>query len=206
MTMRSRVVRQFRRPSGVAGWLAGSIMAHRPSNRRRNEWTIDLLDLEPTDRVLELGCGPGLALQACARQLREGHLVGVDHSPVMVRQARRRLACEIRSGRAEVRLGGIDDLVADDCRYDRIYSVNVIQFLPDMDVWFDLARQHLSGRGRVATTYQPRSSRPTREQATAMAMQIEASMARAGFTAVERHELPLAPVPAISVIGRAPRR
>jgi hypothetical protein len=38
-------------------------MAHRPSNAQRNRWVVSLLDVQPTDRVLEIGFGPGIAIQ-----------------------------------------------------------------------------------------------------------------------------------------------
>ena len=56
------VVRQFGHPHGIGGRLAGCVMVHRSSNRQRNRWVVSLLDVQPTDRVLEIGFGPGLAL------------------------------------------------------------------------------------------------------------------------------------------------
>ena len=53
------VVRQFGHPRGTAGAMAGWVMALRRSNRRRNAWVVSLLDVQPTDRVLEIGFGPG---------------------------------------------------------------------------------------------------------------------------------------------------
>jgi cyclopropane fatty-acyl-phospholipid synthase-like methyltransferase len=45
---------------------------------------------QPTDVVLELGCGNGLHLQALVHYVRRG--LGVDLSPVMVQMARQRVA------------------------------------------------------------------------------------------------------------------
>jgi hypothetical protein len=39
--------------------MAGSVMAHRSSNRRRNACAVSLLDVQRHDRVLEIGFGPG---------------------------------------------------------------------------------------------------------------------------------------------------
>jgi len=41
--LRQNVIGQFRRPHGVLGRVAGWVMANRPSNRRRNMWTVGLL-------------------------------------------------------------------------------------------------------------------------------------------------------------------
>jgi hypothetical protein len=56
--LRKAVVSQFIRPRGFGGWLAGWEMALRPSNRTRNAWAVRLLEVGPTDRVLEIGFGP----------------------------------------------------------------------------------------------------------------------------------------------------
>ena len=54
---------QFGNPHGPLGRLAGRIMATRGSNIERNRWTVDLLELKPHHRVLEVGYGPGLAIE-----------------------------------------------------------------------------------------------------------------------------------------------
>jgi ubiquinone/menaquinone biosynthesis C-methylase UbiE len=72
-------------------------MAHRGSNRQRNLWVVSLLDVQPTDRVLEIGFGPGLAIAELARRATRGHIYGIDHSEVMVRQASKRNAAAIRA-------------------------------------------------------------------------------------------------------------
>jgi SAM-dependent methyltransferase len=81
---------QFHQPTGAVGHVAGWIMGRRSSNVARNRWAVQLLDVQPADRVIELGCGPGVAIAALATRATRGLVVGVDHSQVMIRQARRR--------------------------------------------------------------------------------------------------------------------
>lgn len=152
--------------------------------------------------MLEIGCGPGIALKACAAKVPEGCVVGIDHSEVMVSQARQRLAGEIKTGRADVRLEGLFDGSLEVETYDRVYSLNVVQFFLDMEEGFRRIHECLVAGGMVATTYQPRSKNPTRGNALEMAASIEKTMKAVGFVDIERHELPLDPVPAICVIGR----
>lgn len=64
MSIKARLFDRFRKPRGPLGILAGRIMSKRPSNQERSAWTVGLLDLRPNDRVLELGYGPGLGIQA----------------------------------------------------------------------------------------------------------------------------------------------
>jgi len=100
-----RVVGQFHRPRGVGGRLAGWVMAHRSSNRRRNAWVVSLLDVARTDRVLEVGFGPGIAIGEATARASDGLVCGVDHSEVMLRRARRHNADVIRAGRVALHLG-----------------------------------------------------------------------------------------------------
>src|SRR5271154_6138649 len=85
------VIGQAHRPRGAAGRVTAWEMAHRPSNRQRSRWVVALLDVQPTEQVLEIGFGPGLAIAALARA-GAGHVYGIDHSGVMLRQASKRNA------------------------------------------------------------------------------------------------------------------
>src|SRR5215813_4483862 len=80
------VIGQAHHPQGAAGRVTAWEMAHRPSNRRRNRWVVSLLDVQPADQILEIGFGPGLAVAELVRA-GAGHVYGIDHSSVMLRQA-----------------------------------------------------------------------------------------------------------------------
>src|SRR5579875_2796038 len=105
------VVGQAHHPRGAAGRVTAWEMAHRPSNRERSRWVASLLDVQPADRVLEIGFGPGLAIAALARA-GAGHVYGADHSAVMVRAAGRRNAAAIRAGRVTLLRASADQLPA----------------------------------------------------------------------------------------------
>lgn len=85
---------QFANPHGLLGRLAGTIMSF--ENRERNRWAISLLNLQQGDRVLEVGFGPGWAIQQMARIAVNGFVAGVDSSETMVQQAGRRNVDAIR--------------------------------------------------------------------------------------------------------------
>ena len=98
-SIRRAVVRQFGHPRGAAGNIVGWVMAHRASNRERNGWVVSQLNVQSTDRVLEIGFGPGLAIAELSRRIGpSGHVFGIDHSKVMLEQACSRNAAAIRGG------------------------------------------------------------------------------------------------------------
>ncbi|ELY92333.1 type 11 methyltransferase [Natrialba hulunbeirensis JCM 10989] len=56
------------------------------------ERAIDRLDLQAGDRVLDIGCGPGVNFEHIRSQIgSDGELVAVDYSPEMVANARNRI-------------------------------------------------------------------------------------------------------------------
>ena len=204
MTLRQAIVQQFRKPVGLLGTLAGWIMAHRPSNKARNLWTLELLALQPTERVLEIGCGPGFTLAAAAQRLPRGRILGVDHSATMLRQAEARTRPAVESKRVELRCGDFETAIAPMEAFDKIYSVNVFQFLDDKEAALKLLYGALVPGGLLATTYMPRGCKAHRSDTLVMSETLEKAMRDVGFTDLHTEELDLKPMPAICVLGRRP--
>src|SRR3984957_15042542 len=105
------VIGQAHRPRGAAGRVTAWEMARRPSNRQRNRGVVSLLAGHPADRVLEIGFGPGVAIAELARA-GAGHVYGIDHSAVMLKQATRRNAAAIRAGRVTLINASVGQLPA----------------------------------------------------------------------------------------------
>jgi ubiquinone/menaquinone biosynthesis C-methylase UbiE len=201
--LRSALVRQFGKPQGPLGVLAGLIMRVRPSNRLRNQRTLELLHLQPADRVLEVGFGPGLSVARAAELATAGRVVGVDHSALMLRQATRRNARAIRAGRVELLLGSADALPPFAEPFDKVLAVNVYMFWADpVAVLADLRRAMRPG-GTIALTLQPRRRGATVDDTRAAAAGMAASVQAAGFAEVRQELLEMAPVAAACVLGRA---
>jgi len=82
---RQLLMRMFGRPKGILGRLGGMIMAR--VNRVAAAQVIELLNARPDDNVLEVGFGPGVAIQLLLPRLPNGSVAGVDQSQEMVSQA-----------------------------------------------------------------------------------------------------------------------
>ena len=191
------IVRQFGHPRGVAGAAAGLVMAHRPSNRERNRWVASLLDVQPTDRVLEIGFGPGLAIAELSR--RAGHVYGLDRSAVMLRQATRRNAAAIQSGRVTLAVGSVEHLPsALEGPFDAILAVNSLGFWTAPAQRLAELRARLAPGGRIAIVSQPRAGGPTNT-----GRDITALLEAAGFERPRTETLDLDP-PAVCVLATNP--
>jgi SAM-dependent methyltransferase len=199
------VVGQGHHPRGAAGSVTGWVFAHRPSNRQRNRWVVSLLNVRPTDRVLEIGFGPGVAIAELARA-GAGHVYGIDHSDVMLRQASKRNAAAIRAGRVTLVNASVDQLPAAlDGPFDVVLAVNSLGFWPAPAERLAELGRRLAPGGRIAIVSQPRCHGATASTSRSAAGEIENLLRSAGFTQLGTETLPLSP-PVICVIAAAPGR
>lgn len=200
MSIVSHVYTQFEKPRGLLGRLAGSIMANRPSNIERNDWALSLLEITPTDRVLEIGFGPGIAAAKAAAQAKE--VVGIDHSPLMVEAATRRNRDLVNSGKLKLVLGSVTDVDQRCGLFEKIYSVNVVQFWKDPVETFARLRGLLKSGGLLLTAYMPRHVGANDQDATAKGREIEGWLRQAGFSQIVAETKQMKPVSVVAVIAR----
>ncbi|MFC5833742.1 class I SAM-dependent methyltransferase [Nonomuraea insulae] len=187
------LVRQAHHPRGIVGWANGWMFALRPSNRKRNIWAVSLLDVQPTDRVLEIGFGPGIAIAEFAGRATRGHVFGVDHSQAMVRQAARRNAAAVRDGRVHLTHASVERLPSFGDPLDAILAVNSAGFWPDPVERLRELRRLLRPAGRIALVSQPRSPGATRDTTARAAQELQDLLTQAGFTHLRVETLELDP-------------
>jgi ubiquinone/menaquinone biosynthesis C-methylase UbiE len=197
---RHGAIAQFHRPTGWAGHAAGWIMGRRSSNVARNRWAVRLLDVRPADRVIELGCGPGVALAALAARATGGLVVGVDHSAVMIRQARRRNRAAVRARRVRLVQAPVQSLSAADGSFDAALAVNTFGMWPEPAVRMRQVARLLRPGGRLAVVSQPRCPGATAATSASAAKELVDLLTAAGFERLRTEMLALDP-PAACVIG-----
>jgi SAM-dependent methyltransferase len=188
-----RVRAQFGHPTGFWGRVAGWIMAHRSSNRTRNAWAVSLLDVQPADRVLEIGFGPGIAIQELSRRAAEGYVCGIDHSEVMLRQAAKRNTDGVRRGGVELLLGRAEKLPSFEAPFDKVLAVNTVGLWERPVERIRELRRALRSGGRIAIAFQPRGRGASDETAARRGQEIAAALSDAGFSEVRVETLQLKP-------------
>lgn len=107
------------------------------------------LDVRPDDRVLEIGCGHGVAATLVCERLDGGSLTAVDRSPKMIAAAGRRNADHVRAGKAEFIVATLEDLDLGDRRFDKVFAVRVGLFHRDPTRAHGLAERWLAPGGTV---------------------------------------------------------
>jgi SAM-dependent methyltransferase len=87
----------------------------------------------PEDRLLEIGCGPGVAVALVCEHLAGGRITAVDRSPIAIRRAAARNAGHVAAGRAVLRTAALESLRPEDLPegpggFDKVFAMNVNLF------------------------------------------------------------------------------
>ena len=127
------------------------------ANRKCAAWVIDLLDVQPSDKVLEVGFGPGVGIQLLTSLASTGYVAGVDSSKEMVAQATTRNKNAIQRGHVDLRRGSVASLPFADNTFDKALAINSMQVWPDAVAGLREMRRIIRPRGEVALGFTPYS-------------------------------------------------
>ena len=94
----------------------------------RIRWAVDVMDVQPNDHVLEIGCGPGAAAELICEQLETGKLFAIDRSESGVDRTKRRCARFVEAGRLTVRQIDLATLRVPVKRLTKVFAFNVNLF------------------------------------------------------------------------------
>ena len=121
---------------------------------------VEQLGIGSEDRVLEIGCGQGVAATFVCERLQGGALTAVDRSPKMIAAARRRNAAYVEAGRAEFIVASLENLDLGERRFDRIFAVRVGLFHREPARAREIATRWLAPGGSLHAFFDPPAARP----------------------------------------------
>jgi ubiquinone/menaquinone biosynthesis C-methylase UbiE len=134
-------------PIEYAGWLLSPLRnLIAPAAR-----IVSRLGLQPGDRVLEIGCGPGFFSPTVAQRLTSGRLTLFDAQEGMIAIAAERLG---RRGLSnfDASVGSAENLPFADERFDVVFMVTVLGEVPDRHRAVAEAARVLRRGGRFSVT------------------------------------------------------
>lgn len=140
------------------------------------------LGLPPGARVLELGVGTGLSLEAYPRNVA---VVGIDYSAAMLEEAQRRVE---RAGLANVELLQMSacDLRLPDSSFDFVLAFHVVTVVPEADALMREALRVLKPDGRLVVVNRFRRERGLMGR---IERRLEPLWKRCGWKTLSRREL-----------------
>jgi ubiquinone/menaquinone biosynthesis C-methylase UbiE len=158
--------------------------------------TLALMNLQPSDRVLDLGCGTGWASRRIARVLTAGEVVGIDVADEMLRRAE-----QASSGISNLRYiwGSAERIPTADNHFTKILSVESFYYYADQGKALNELRRVLAPGGRLFILINLYRDNPysllwVEELKVPVQVSSEAEylelLRRHGFTSVEARHIP----------------
>jgi ubiquinone/menaquinone biosynthesis C-methylase UbiE len=163
-------------PKGALGQLGGHLMSR---DIQLPAWVVSLLEINPSDSVLEVGSGPGVGLEIAAERAYRGWVVGVDPSETMLEMAQRRNHELIEAGRVQLRGGRVERLPFEDAVFDKAMAMNSLHLWPDRVAGLMEIKRTLKPGGLIAIAFTRFSY--------ASAAWFERDLVQAGFADVTVH-------------------
>jgi SAM-dependent methyltransferase len=152
----------------------------------RVRWAVDVLDIQPNERLLEVGPGPGVAAALIGDRLVDGSLVAIDRSEVAVRRTVERNRTHLAAGKVVVRHGSLEDFEGGGGPFNKVFAINVNFFWTrDAAAELELIARILVPRGSVYLFFEAPTETKAREIAGLLRdklrlAEFEASIKKAG--------------------------
>lgn len=184
------IAEQARNARGWLGRLIAFVMAR--ETWAANLAAIEALDVQPTDHVLDIGCGHGRALGELARRAPRGRIAGADPSELMVEIAVQRNRHLVRAKLIDVAHAGVERLPYVDAAFDKILCVHGVYFWRELAPAFAEVARVLKPGGRAALVLRTAKNKATAAFPSEVyrfwsRLEMEQAIARAGLaTTIQR--------------------
>lgn len=118
-------------------------------------WAVETLAVDPTDDVLEIGCGHGVAVSLICDRLTGGKITAIDRSEGMVTMARSRNRRHVASGKAVFQTVALAEADFGNEQFNKIFAINVSLFWQQPARELGLIKRLLTPGGAVYLFHQP---------------------------------------------------
>lgn len=162
-----------------------------------------MLAVEPDEHLLEIGCGPGVAVDLVCRKLVDGTITAIDRSATMVGRARQRNRAHIAAGRTRIEQQTLAD--ADFSQslfampFTKVFAVNVNAFWTAPAPSFAAARQALRADGILFLVYEP----PSAERLQSLRSQLRLLLPAHGLRISDERVRPSGKNPGVCVVAHS---
>ncbi len=140
--------KQAKKPSGLYGRFRMSKIFDK-GNLEMNTYAKQILDINPEDNILEIGCGTGMLIKEISRELETGVIDGIDFSKTMVSIAIKNNRSNIKNGKVHIHNADFDKFPFQENIYDKIISINTIYFWENPDFTISKILKLLKPNGKL---------------------------------------------------------
>nr|WP_269773179.1 class I SAM-dependent methyltransferase [Bacillus safensis] len=174
--IQSWIGKQMREPKGLfSKWVARYM---EKNHHNINEWTLQLLNIQENDRILEIGTGRGITLSKVAEKLDRGKVYGVDASRHMIKYAKRKHKKLAEQDKAVITLGKAEKLPFEDRSFNKLFTVQTIYYLKDIEQVMKEVYRVLQVDGEVFLSFQKQELIKEQKRSTSFSSYSEQEISR----------------------------
>ena len=175
MFIRSFIAQQLGNPSGMFGrWIMRLLNRE---NANMNDLTMEQMNLQPREYVLEIGVGGGYLMDKIAATQIPDFIAGIDPSTDVLQIGKKKFSRQIKQGYIELQQASGESLPYSDRFFNKICTVNTIYFWSDPKLVLDECDRVLKPNGKLVICY------------NSSAFLEESKLTQHGFNAYEVEEL-----------------
>jgi len=179
-TTKEFIDRHYQTPKGLIGTYIGEKMVRQ--HKVETNWSLELMNVQKGDRILELGCGAGYATRLISEMGLAEEIVGLDISPTMIRSARVRNKKAINEKRVKLIQANLNNLPLQNENFNTVFSIQTIYFWTDIPATLSEIFRVLKPEGVVILTFSDGKEDETWEGIRGIyENQVIPSMKKAGF-------------------------
>ena len=171
-----------------------------PKNELVVNWVLQKLNVQPNQKILEIGYGPGNIISKIAALLNTGLIAGIDHSDIMFQQAALRNQKYIKTGLCQLKKGNVEDLDFPENYFDNILASNYHFFWNNPVREFKLLNDLLKKEGNLIMVFQPTWSR-NNDDVKRIAFNTKNQLERSDFKEVKIEFKEMTPVSCVCITG-----
>lgn len=201
--MLKKIQAHFKEPKGLIGKIIGKIMA--AENKALNKWTIKQLAIRPGKNILEIGYGPGYAIDLIFKLNSNVIVDGIDISETMEKEASHRLSKYIKAKKVQLDNGDVSNYTFQPNFYNYVFSVNNYTLWEDQYKGLENLYMAMVPKGKIVITMQPRQEDADENRVKIFAQDIYKGLKAAGFRKIKVRYKSISPETAVSVIAIKPR-
>ena len=156
MKLLNLIGKQMQYPKGFLGkvlfaWMTPKTIAHA-------RWTSDLLEIQPEDKIIEIGFGNGANIKLLLQKAIRGSVTGVEISKTAIEMASKKNAKAISEGRVKLHLAQGNAIPTENDVFDKACSVATAYVIEDPGAVFEEMFRVLKPKGRAAITFPVREN------------------------------------------------
>jgi SAM-dependent methyltransferase len=160
-------------------------------------WAVEMLDVAPDDRLLEIGCGAGHAVSLICARLDTGAITAIDRSALMINLARQRNHDHVVAGKARLEAVALEEAVFGEAQFTKVFAFNVNVFERRPAHALDVIRSLLLPSGGLYLFFQP----PRADKTPRIAERVAAQLQLNRFVVSKVETADLQPAPAVCLLA-----